>query len=127
MRWIALGFCLVLAAGGAARAEQAVNADLLRLHDDLRLSDSQEAGWRDYTTAIAANPQTVARHRATQELLPMVPTPRRLALIEASMARDAADFRRQGAAVIAFYNKLTPAQQRTYDQDTLPSVSDPRP
>lgn len=127
MRWIALGFGLVLAAGGAARAEQAVNADLLRLHDDLHLSDSQEAGWRDYTTAIAANPQTVARHQATESLLPTVPTPRRLALIEASMAQDAADFKRQGAAVIAFYNKLTPAQQRTYDQETVPSVSNPRP
>ncbi|HEY8003798.1 MAG TPA: hypothetical protein VIE16_06185, partial [Phenylobacterium sp.] len=86
MRWIVLGFCAALASvGGAARAQQAVNADLIRLHDDLKLTDSQEAAWRDYTTAIAANPQAAARHRATTELLPTVPTPRRIALIEATM------------------------------------------
>jgi hypothetical protein len=128
MRWIAVSFCLAIAAiAGAARAAEAVSAELIRLHDDLKLSDSQEAAWRDYTTAIAPDPQQAARHRATTELLPMVPTPRRIALIEATMAQDAVDFKRQSAAVNAFYGKLTPAQQRTFDQDTLPSGSDPRP
>jgi hypothetical protein len=126
MRWSLLGFCLVLAAaGGAARAEQAVNAELLRLHDDLRLNDVQEGAWRDYTLAIAPSPDTVARHRATDELLPLVPTPRRIALIEATMAQDMADFQRQGAAVKAFYAKLTAEQQRVFDRDTLPSEQTP--
>lgn len=116
-----------MAAGGAARAAEAVSAELLRLHDDLRLSDSQEAAWHDYTTAIAPDPQTLARHRATSELLPMVPTPRRIALIEATMAQDTLDFRRQSAAVNAFYGKLTPEQQRVFDRDTLPSDADQRP
>jgi hypothetical protein len=127
MRWIALGFCLAMAATGAARAAEAVSAELIRLHDDLKLSDSQEAAWRDYTIAIAPDPQQQARHRATTELLPLVPTPRRIALIEATIAQDAVDFRRQGAAVTAFYGKLTPAQQKIFDQDTLPQGSDPRP
>nr|MEA2797561.1 hypothetical protein [Phenylobacterium sp.] len=128
MRWIALSFCLSIAAlGGAAWAAEAVSAELIRLHDDLKLSDNQEAAWRDYTTAIAPDPQQAARHRATTELLPTEPTPRRIALIEANMAQDAIDFRRQSAAVIAFYGKLTPAQQKIFDQDTLPSGSDPRP
>jgi LTXXQ motif family protein len=128
MRWIALSFCLAIAAvGGAARAAEAVTPDLIRLHDDLKLSDSQEAAWRDYATAIAPDPQQAARHRATTELLPMVPTPRRIALIEATMAQDIVDFKRQSSAVIAFYGKLAPAQQRIFDQDTLPSSSDQRP
>ena len=130
MRWVVLGFCAVLGAfgaGGAARAAEAVSAELIRLHDDLKLSDGQEAAWHDYTTAIASDPQQLARHRATTELLPLVPTPRRVALIEATMAQDAVDFRRQGAAVNAFYGQLTPAQQKTFDQDTLPQGSDPRP
>ncbi|HEX5262586.1 MAG TPA: Spy/CpxP family protein refolding chaperone, partial [Phenylobacterium sp.] len=92
-----------------------------RLHDDLRLNDSQETAWRDYTIAMAPDPQTLARHRATTELLPLVPTPRRVALIEATMAQDAVDFRRQGAAVNAFYARLNPEQQRIFDRDTLPS------
>ena len=60
MRWIALGFCLAAAATAAfaqpapraerrGGGEQAVNAELIRLHDDLQLSDSQEAAWRTYT------------------------------------------------------------------------------
>jgi periplasmic protein CpxP/Spy len=128
MRWIAVSFCLAIAAtAGAARAAEAVSAELIRLHDDLKLSDSQETAWRDYATAIAPDPQQAARHRATTELLPMVPTPRRIALIEATMAQDAIDFKRQSAAVNAFYGKLTAAQQKIFDQDTLPSGSDPRP
>jgi hypothetical protein len=127
MRWIILGFFFTMAATGAATAAQAVNAELIRLHDDLRLSDSQEQAWKDYTAAIAPDPQTQARHRATQELLPMVPTPRRIALIEATMAEDARDFQRQGAAVKTFYGKLTAEQQRTFDRDTLPSNSEQQP
>lgn len=123
MRWIALGICLAVAVGGAARAaELAVSAELVRLHDDLRLTASQEPAWREYTLAIAPDPQTVARRKATTDLLPLVPTPRRIALIEASMAQDSVDFRRQAAAVTAFYGKLTPTQQRTFDQDTLPAA-----
>jgi hypothetical protein len=110
--------------GGAACAAQAVSAELIRLHDDLHLTVAQEADWRDYTRAIAPDPQSEARHRATQEMLPLIPTPRRIALIQATMAQDEADFRRQGAAVIAFYGKLTPDQQRTFDRETLPSSSD---
>jgi hypothetical protein len=36
------------------------------------------------------------------------------------MAQDEADFRRQGAAVNAFYARLTAAQQEVFDRDTLP-------
>jgi hypothetical protein len=118
-----LGACLFLAAPAAATAAEAVNAELIRLHDDLRLSDTQKAAWKAYATAIAPNPQMQARHTATQDLLPLVPTPRRIALIEATMAQDTADFRRQGQAVIAFYNQLTPGQQKTFDDETLPSAS----
>ncbi len=133
MRWIVLGFCFASAASGSVwaqpsprsfRTEQAVSPDLIRLHDDLRLSESQEAAWRDYTRAIAPSRDAEARHRATTELLPLVPTPRRIALIDATMAQDEADFRRQGVAVNAFYDKLTPEQQRTFDRDSLPSEDD---
>jgi hypothetical protein len=116
-----------MVATGAAQAAEAVSAELIRLHDDLKLNDSQEAAWHDYAIAIAPDSQQQARHRATTELLPLVPTPRRIALIEATMAQDAVDFRRQSAAVTAFYGKLTPTQQKIFDQDTLPQGPDPRP
>jgi hypothetical protein len=136
MRWIVLSFCVATAVAGSAWAQrseqrphsdQAVSADLIRLHDELHLSAGQEDAWREYTRAIAPNPQTEARHRATTELLPSVPTPRRIALIEATMAQDDLDFRRQAAAVNAFYSRLTPSQQQVFDRDTLPSGSGQRP
>jgi hypothetical protein len=129
MRWIVLGFCLGAMTSGAALAgqppgEQPVTAELIRLHDDLRLSDGQEADWKAYTQAVAPSQDMLARHRATSELLPLVPTPRRIALVEATMAQDNLDFKRQSAAVNAFYGKLTPDQQKVFDRETLPSPSD---
>ena len=126
MRGIVLACCLLFAASGASAADQAVNADLIRLHDELHLTDAQDAAWRDYTMAIAPDPQMEARHRSTDQLISELPTPRRIALIEANMAQDQADFHRQGAAVIAFYNQLTPEQQRTFDYQTAPSRSQQR-
>lgn len=120
-------FPLVLLMAASARsADLPVSPELIRLHDDLHLTSGQESAWTDYLRAIAPDPQAQARHRATQELLPVVPTPRRIALIEATMTQDELDFRRQGEAVTAFYGKLTPEQQKVFDRDTLPSESDPR-
>lgn len=126
MRRIVLGFFVAgltagVAAAGQAPRELPVTAELLRLHDDLRLTDSQESDWKAYAMAVAPNPEAEARHRATSELLPLVPTPRRIALIEAMMNQDALDFKRQAAAVNAFYATLTPDQQKAFDRDTLPS------
>jgi hypothetical protein len=114
--------CLAFAAAAPALAQQAVSADLIRLHDALHLSANQEGPWRDYTRAIGPNAeaQAQARHRAADQLMPMAPAPRRIALMEAVMANDLEDFRRQGRAVVAFYDQLTPDQQRTFDRETLP-------
>jgi len=46
-------------------------------------------------------------------------TPRRIALIDATMDQDVADFRRKGEAVTAFYARLTPDQQVIFDRETL--------
>jgi len=127
MRWMMIGFCASLALAPAAQAQEAVSAQLIKLHDDLNLSPDQEKAWSTYATAIAPSAQADARHRATGDLLPLVPTPRRIALIEANMADDQADFRRQADAVLAFYDRLTPNQQRAFDRDTVPSSSSQDP
>jgi hypothetical protein len=121
MRWLVFGLCVSLAIPAAAAAQEAVSAELIKLHDDLHLSPDQEAAWDAYARAIAPSGQGEARHNATGQLLPMVPTPRRLALLEANMAQDEADFRRQADVVLGFYNRLTPSQQRTFDRDTVPT------
>lgn len=132
MRWAVLGAGLILGVALASCAtaqtgEQAVDAGLIKLHDDLRLSGDQERAWRDYTTALQPTPEMEARHRAAERLLPVIPTPRRIALVEANMESDLADMRRQGQAVRAFYDTLTPAQQRTFDQETAQQGSEASP
>jgi len=122
MRWGVAAFCVGLAFPPAAQAQEAVSAELIKLHDDLHLSQDQETAWRTYTSAITPTPQQQDRHRATAELLPLIPTPRRIALIEANMAEDEADFRQQAETVLRFYNQLSAAQQRTFDRDSLPSA-----
>jgi hypothetical protein len=117
---MALALCLAVIPAAGRAADPAVSAELIRLHDDLRLTPGQQAAWDRYTRAIAPSPQVEARHRATDDLLPALPTPRRIALIAATMAADAEDIRRQGDAVIAFYGELTPEQQRTFDDETRP-------
>ena len=121
MRTLLSALLLALALAGPAAAQDA-SARLGQLHDDLGLRADQESAWRDYAAAVAPDPQADARRRATNELLPNIPTPRRIALIEASLAQDVADLRRQGAAVMAFYSRLSPDQQRTFDVETLPSA-----
>ena len=117
------GLMLACLLAGPATAQD-VSPRLAQLHDSLRLTADQEGPWRDYVAAIAPDPQALARHRATRQLLPQVPTPRRVALIDAAMAADSADLHRQGVAVLAFYDHLSPDQQRTFDRAPAPSVND---
>jgi hypothetical protein len=120
MRLIGLASLMcALALAGSAGAQDA-SGELRRLHDALRLSQTQEGAWRDYVAAITPTAEATDRHRSMEEMMPALPTPRRIALIEAGMARDEADFHREGQAVIAFYQQLTPQQQRTFDTQTLP-------
>jgi hypothetical protein len=119
MTWRAPLLAGLVFAPGVACAQQSGARELATLHDDLRLTAKQEAAWQIYAQAIAPSADVLARHRSAGELMPLIPTPRRIALIEANMAQDAADFRRKGAAVIAFYQQLTPDQQRTFDRESL--------
>jgi hypothetical protein len=115
---LGLGFWLFVSTAAMA---QSAAPRLGQLHDALRLSVEQEDAWRDYTAAISSNPQADARHRAARAMMPKLTTPRRLALMDATMEQDLADLRREGQAVIAFYNRLTPSQQAVFDRQTLPA------
>ena len=129
MRTLLTGACLAFALAGSALAQQGQQGPMpfTQLHDALNLSSFQEPAWQAYMTAMTPDPQTQARHRATDQLLPSLPTPRRIALIQAAMAQDAVEMKRQGAAVLAFYSQLSPAQQRVFDTQTLPPSGNPAP
>ncbi|MBS0409183.1 MAG: Spy/CpxP family protein refolding chaperone [Proteobacteria bacterium] len=117
--WLS-GFCLGLGllASPVAMA-QAAPPRLGQLHDALHLTPEQEDAWRDYMAAIASNRQGEARHRAAQAMMPKLSTPRRIALMDATLEQDLADLRREGQAVVAFYGHLTAAQQAVFDRQTL--------
>lgn len=116
---VALG--LTLAQAGGAAAQQAPQR-LSQLHDALHLTADQEAAWRAYAAAVTPDPMAQARHQATEKMIPGLTTPRRIALIDATMAQDIDEFRRQGQAVDAFYARLTPDQQKTFDRETVPAA-----
>ena len=122
MRTLLTGFCLGFALAGAAMAQPA-SPQLSKLHDDLRLTQDQQGAWDQYTAAMNDGGQMQARRNAAEQLLPQIPTPRRLALMEATMSQELTDFRRQSQAIQAFYGSLTPDQQRTFDRDTLPQAN----
>jgi hypothetical protein len=120
LRAFLTGLSLCLALSGAALAQQAP-PQFSKLHDDLRLTADQDPDWRQYLAAVSGNGQIQAQRQSAEMLLPQLQTPRRLALMDATMTQELADFRRQGQATAAFYNKLTPDQQRTFDRETLPN------
>jgi hypothetical protein len=116
---LCLGLCLALA--GRALA-QPLPPTLSKLHDDLRLTRDQEGDWTQYARAMDDGGQMLARRQAAERLLPQIPTPRRLALMEATMTQELADFHRQSEAIKTFYGRLTTDQQQTFDRDTLPQA-----
>jgi len=118
-----MGLCLGLAFAAAAAAQQPPSSNPTKLHDDLRLTPEQEGAWQLYLKALDDGGQMQAKRQAAEQLMPQIPTPRRLALMDATMADELADFRRQRVAVEAFYNRLTPDQQRTFDRDTAPQAA----
>ena len=124
MRSMVLGLCLGLMLPMAAAAQD-ISPQLATLHDALRLTPDQEAAWAAYVAQIRPDPQVIAGRQAADLLLPQLPTPRRIALIDAIMERDSADRLRQEAAVKVFYAQLTADQQRSFDLQTRPAAAGP--
>ena len=124
MRVFLTAVCLALALPAAAMAQQ-TSPVLSKLHDELRLTPEQEGAWRQYAAAMNDQGQMQARRQAAELMLPQLQTPRRLALMQATMADELGDFNRQSLAIDAFYGALTPDQQRTFDRETVPQQGAP--
>jgi len=124
MRVFILGLCLSLLIAGCTTVQPAPT-QLSRLHRALNLSADQEAAWQDYARATESSAEVAGRRYSAEQLLPQLTTPRRIALIQATMEQDLADVQGQGAAVMAFYNRLTPDQQAVFDRETLEGSEGP--
>jgi LTXXQ motif family protein len=123
LRTLLTGLCLSLVLAGGAMAQQPASSMLTKLHGDLHLTPDQEGAWGQYIAAMNDGGQMQARRESAEQMLPQLPTPRRLALMDATMTQELADFRRQTGAIGAFYGRLTPDQQRTFDRETAPPAA----
>jgi hypothetical protein len=113
--------CVWLAVATAASAQDA-QASFARLKGALHLNAQQMEAWSTYQAAMAADPAAQAREAAAHRMLPQLPTPRRLALIQATLEDRLAEFRKRSARIEDFYGQLTPDQQRIFDQETSPAA-----
>jgi hypothetical protein len=119
---IALGVLLLGPVAAAQPRDEGGQTDALaRLHGDLRLNPAQEAAWGEFAAAVGSLAEGEQRRRAAAQMMSSLPTPRRLALMQATLAADLADLKRTDAAVVRFYGQLTTGQQQTFDRETLPA------
>jgi hypothetical protein len=118
MRHVLTSLGAILALSGCALAMQPTSFSD-KLHKDLRLTSDQEAAWGHYA-AVMQDDGPIRARQAAEQMLPQLPTPRRLALIDAVMTQELAAYRRQSDAIQALYGRLSPDQQRIFDRETVP-------
>ena len=82
----------------------------------LQLTDAQQAGWNSYREAIKPAPHG---KRMDRESFAKLTTPQRIDHMQQKRAERNAQADRRAEATKAFYATLTPAQQKTFDAQTL--------
>ena len=82
----------------------------------LQLTDAQQAGWNSYREAIKPAPRG---KRMDCESFAKLTTPQRIDLMQQKRAERNAQADRRAQATKTFYATLTPAQQKTFDAETL--------
>lgn len=93
----------------------------------LNLTPSQRSAYQAYQAAFRPDEARARQEEDDMRRMASLPTPQRLEMARASLARDRADFDRTDAATRAFYAQLSPAQRRTFDQLTAPQMDDGGP
>lgn len=83
-----------------------------QLKQALQLSPAQESAWTEFTAAMEHAPNHA---RLDPESMQQLSTPERIDRMRALRTQRAAEADRRGDAVKAFYAKLNPAQQKTFD------------
>ncbi|WEF32516.1 Spy/CpxP family protein refolding chaperone [Pseudoduganella chitinolytica] len=87
-----------------------------KLHDALKLTETQETAWNTYIAAIKPQTPTGRPDRVDFNSLPAPERmEKRLALLRERLAKQEARL----AALKTFYAVLTPEQQKTFDQATV--------
>jgi len=91
-----------------------------QLHNDLRLSGSQEDAWRNFQQAYAMDPQEMQRQQSMAANMARMTAPQRVDMALDMQKAELAAQERRGQALKAFYSTLSPQQRQTFDRETLP-------
>ena len=83
----------------------------------LQLNPAQEDAWNQYQQAM--KPPTQPPARPDVEAFKQLSTPERIERLRALREQHAAEMDRRGEATKAFYAQLNPAQQKTFDAQSL--------
>ena len=86
-----------------------------KLQAALQLTDAQQAGWTSYREALQPTPRKPFDRASFAKLT----TPERIDHMRQMRSERNAQAERRGEATKAFYATLTPAQQKTFDAQTL--------
>jgi len=104
----------------AQRMEKMKEVRAKRLADlktKLQLNAAQESAWSSF--AAARQPSEPRAQRPDRDAFAKMTTPQRLDLMKERQASRAMAFERRADATRSFYATLSPAQQKTFDAETL--------
>ena len=88
----------------------------------LHLRPDQQGALHAYQSAIRPSPDEIGQQRqASAQTLSALATPERLDRISALLNLQQQIFHRSAVATRAFYNQLSPDQQRTFDRVSAPT------
>ena len=97
---------------GKARHSESLDKRKQALHDELKLSDAQEAAWHDYLEKSKPSGQHPEFDKSE---LSSLPTPERLDRMLLIMKARQEYMESHVQAVKSFYAQLTPEQQKIFD------------
>jgi hypothetical protein len=92
---------------------------LAELKQKLKLDASQEGAWNNFTTAQQRPSRPAGQARMDRAEFAKLTTPQRLEHMQARQAERSARFAQRVEATRSFYATLSPAQQKTFDAETV--------
>lgn len=99
------------------RMQARMQEQMQRLKEKLELSPEQEGAWNTFQEAM--RPPTERPQRPNREELSRLSTPERIDRLHQLREQHASEANRRGEATKAFYAQLNPAQQKTFDAQSL--------
>ncbi len=99
-----------------AAMQKRFDAHMAELKKSLQITPAQEGAWTEFSNAM--RPPATRPQRPDREALEKMTTPQRLDQMQAMRKQHQEQMDRREAATRAFYTRLTPEQQKRFDERT---------